>query len=244
MNILLVPVAPLSHTKSRLRDCFSKTQLKDLTIAMFRDLGKKLMEVNGVFDEKLVYCNNSEIIELAEDYGLIGIKEELTTPRKSFDQVITDLNTIAINKFDAHQTIFTFLDLILISTNNFYEVNSLLKKDSIVVCPAIHSAGISILGRNPPEIVSSSCFSDPHNSSLISLHKKTKKEGIETHIYDSFRAGFDVDIKQDLVLAYKYLKMFDLTHTETYLFLKENLNLTFQKNFVKNNRELRIVKKY
>ena len=243
MNILLIPVAPLIHTKSRLRDCFSKTQLKDLTIAMFKDLGQKLIGVNSIFNEKIVYCNNTEILELAEDYGLIGIKEKLTFPRKSFDQVITDLNLIAINKFDAHQTIITFLDLILISPNNFYEVNSLLNKNSIVVCPAIHSAGISILGRNPPDIISSSCFSDPHNPSLISLHKKSKKEGIDTYIYDSFRAGFDVDIKQDLILAYKYLKIFDLTDTETYKFLKKNLKLTFQRNLLNNNRDFIITNK-
>ena len=243
MSILLIPIAPLSRTKSRLRDCFSKAQLKDLTIAMFKDLGQKLMDVNSVFDKKIVYCNNTEILELAEDYGLIGIKEELTSPRKSFDQVITDLNSIAINKFDAHQTIITFLDLVLISKKNFYEINNLMKNHSLLVCPAIHSAGISILGRKPPEIISSN-FSDPNTPSLVALLTNAKTKGIKKiAIYDSFRAGFDIDLKQDLVLGYEYLKIFNLKHTETYKFLKNNLKLTIQKNNLKNNRDFKIMEK-
>jgi len=243
MSVLLVPIAPLSHTKTRLRDCFSKTQLKDLTIAMFKDLGQKLMKVNNIFNEKIVYCNNSEILELTDDYGLTGIKEELTSPLKSFDQVITDLNTIAVKKFDAQQTVINFLDLILISLKNFYDISSLLKKNSIVICPAIHSAGISIFGRNPPEIISSSCFSDPNESSLISLYKKANEKGLKITVYDSFRGGFDVDLKQDLVLAYKYLKLLNLKQTETYSFLKKNLKLTFQKDNRSNNRDFKIINK-
>jgi 2-phospho-L-lactate guanylyltransferase (CobY/MobA/RfbA family) len=84
MNILLIPIAPLSRTKSRLRKCFSKEQLKELTIAMFKDLALKLTRVD-CFESKIVYCNSSEILELADDYGLIGIREELATPRKTFN---------------------------------------------------------------------------------------------------------------------------------------------------------------
>jgi len=119
MSILLIPIAPLSKTKSRLRDCFSAKQLKDLTIAMFHDLGNTLSDVK-CFDKKIVYCNAPEILEIAETYNLIGIKEELTTPRKTFDDVIKDLNNIAIKEYEAKQTVFTFLDIILISVKNFY----------------------------------------------------------------------------------------------------------------------------
>jgi 2-phospho-L-lactate guanylyltransferase (CobY/MobA/RfbA family) len=242
MSILLIPVAPLSHTKSRLRDCFSIEQLKELTIAMFKDLGTTLTEVN-CFGEKVVYCSDSEILELTEQYGLIAIKEKLTQPRKSFDDVISDLNNIAIKKFNADKTIFTFLDIILISAENFREIHSLIKTNQLVVCPAIHSAGISILGRNPPEIVPS-FFSDPHTPSFVALLKYAREKEVEkVAIYDSFRAGFDIDIKQDLILAYEYLKIFNLTHTKTYKFLKNNLKLTLQKLDANNNREFKIYDK-
>ena len=112
MSILLVPVAPLSKTKSRLKDCFSAKQLKELTIAMFNDLGNTLTKVS-CFDRKLVYCNSPEILDLAKDYDLIGIKEEITDPSKSFDEIIEDINNIAIEKYFAEQTIVAFLDLIL-----------------------------------------------------------------------------------------------------------------------------------
>ena len=82
MSILLIPIAPLSRTKSRLRDCFPKELLKELTVAMFKDLASKVVNVD-CFDQKIVYCHNNEILELAEGYGLIGIKEKLTKPRKS-----------------------------------------------------------------------------------------------------------------------------------------------------------------
>jgi 2-phospho-L-lactate guanylyltransferase (CobY/MobA/RfbA family) len=242
MSTLLVPVAPLSKTKSRLKDCFSAKQLKELTIAMFNDLGKTLTKVN-CFDHMLVYCNSPEILDLTKYYDLIGIKEEISDPSKSFDEIIEDINNIAIKKYHSKKTIVAFIDLILISSNNFYEIDMLLKKNQLVICPAIHSAGISILGRNPPDIIPS-YFSDPITPSLIALLRNASKRSIDNiAIYDSFRAGFDMDIKQDLVLSYIYLKTFKLTDTETFKFLKNNLKLTLRKKSVKNNRSFEIIDK-
>lgn len=239
MSFLLIPVAPLSRTKSRLRDCFSKEQLKELTIAMFKDLGKKLSTVS-CYEEKIVYCHGSEILDLAINYGLIGIREELTSPRKSFDAVIDDLNNIAIENHDAQQTVFTFLDTILISTKNFYEINALVKKNQLVICPAIHSGGISVFGRNPPNIIRTH-FSDSLVPSFVASLKDAQERGLKNiAIYDSFRAGFDIDIKHDLLLAYQYLKVLNLKHTETYKFLKKNLRLTLKKKNANNNREFKI----
>ena len=242
MSILLIPIAPLSRTKSRLRDCFSTEQLKELTIAMFNDLGNTLTEVN-CFDKKIVYCNTSKILELANDYGLVGIKEIITKPPKSFDNVIEDLNNIAIKKYNATQTVFSFLDLILITAENFYEIHSLLSKNQLLICPAIHSAGISILGRNPPDVISSH-FSDPNIPSLVALSNNASKNGIDKiAIYDSLRAGFDIDIKQDLILAFEYLKIFNLSHTNVFKFLKRNLRLSLKKRNPINNRSFEIVER-
>ena len=132
MSILLIPIAPLSRTKSRLRDCFPKGLLKDLTIAIFKDLARKVQNVD-FFDCKIVYCHDEEVLELAEEFGLIGIKEKLTHPRKSFDLVINDLNNIAINEYDAVSTIFTFLDVILLSENNLMEISNLMKTNQLEV---------------------------------------------------------------------------------------------------------------
>lgn len=242
MSSLLIPIAPLTRTKSRLRDCFTSDQLKELTIAMFKDLGTTLIKVNS-FDHKIVYCNTPEILELSDYFGLIGIKEELAIPPKSFDEVITDLNDIAIKKFFSKQTVFSFLDLVLISAENFNEINALIKENQLVVCPAIHSAGVSILGRNPPNIIPS-YFSDPNIPSLVALLENAYKKGIEKiTIYDSFRAGFDVDVKQDLAFAYVFLKAFRLTRTEVFKFLKKNLKLTLKKKSADNNRSFKITKR-
>lgn len=242
MSTLLIPVAPLLNTKTRLRNCFSREQLKDLTIAMFRDMGNILVEVN-CFENIIVYCNTSEILELAEEYGLIGIKEVLQDPPKSFDEIISDFNKVAIEEFNAEQTTLAFLDLILIASKNFVEINDLLLQNQLVVCPAIHSAGISILGRNPPNILPSS-FSDPNTPSLVALLNNASDIGIKKIvIYDSFRAGFDIDLKQDLVVAYEYLKIFNLTHTEVFKFLKNNLKFTLKKKDINNNRTFEILDK-
>lgn len=234
MSVLLIPVAPLSRTKSRLRDCFSKEQLKELTKAMFKDLANTASKIDE-FNHKIVYCNSPEILDLAKDYDLIGIKEEQTNPRKSFDHVIDDLNTIAVKNYKAQSTVFTFLDTILISENNLSEINNLMKNNQLVICPAIHSAGISVLGRNPPNILPT-YFSEPTVPSLIATVKSAKKNKIKFAIYDSFRAGFDIDLKQDLVMAYDYLKMFNLTDTETFKFLKRNLRLSLLKKNASDNR--------
>jgi 2-phospho-L-lactate guanylyltransferase (CobY/MobA/RfbA family) len=240
MSTLLIPIAPLSRTKSRLRDCFSKELLKELTIAMFNDLAKKVSSLD-YFDPKIVYCNSDEILSLAREYGLLGIKEELSTPRKTFDQVIQDLNTIAITQYNANSTIFTFLDVILISETNLKEINELLKINDLVVCPAIHSGGISILGRNPPDIIPT-YFSEPRLPSFVALLNNARLKTLKFAIYDSFRAGFDIDLKQDLILAYEYLKIFNLEKSETYKFLKNNLKLTLYKKNVTNNRRFEIKK--
>jgi len=240
MSILLIPIAPLSRTKSRLRDCFPKELLKDLTVAMFKDLASKVVNVD-CFDQKIVYCHNNEILELAEDYGLIGIKEKLTKPRKSFDEVINDLNNIAIKEFNALSTLFTFLDVILISEDNFKEISSLMELNQLVVCPAIHSAGISIFGRRPPDIIPTH-FSDPNIPSFVALLKDAQERNLKISVYDSFRAGFDIDIKQDLLLGFEYLKLFNLNDTETFKFLENNLKLALQKKNLKNNRDFKISK--
>jgi 2-phospho-L-lactate guanylyltransferase (CobY/MobA/RfbA family) len=242
MSYLLIPVAPLSRTKSRLRDCFSKEQLKELTLSMFKDLGTTLSNVN-CFKDIIVYCHGNEVLELAEKFNLTGIKEKLTTPRKSFDQVISDLNKIAIQEFNARRTIFTFLDTILISPQNFRELNQLLEQNQLVVCPSIHSAGISVLGRNPPDVIST-YFSDPNIPSFVAQLKHAYKLGLKKiAVYDSFRAGFDIDVKQDLLLAYQYLKVLNLKHTTTYTYLKNNLNLKLLKIDINNNRKFKIAKK-
>ena len=207
---------------------------------MFKDLAKKVQNVNS-FDYKIVYCHDEEVLELAEEFGLIGIKEKLTHPRKSFDLVINDLNNIAINEYDAVSTIFTFLDVILLSENNLMEISNLMKNNQLVVCPAIHSAGISIFGRNPPDIVPTH-FSNPNIPSFIALLKDAKSRNLKISVYDSLRAGFDIDIKQDLLLGFEYLKIFDLTSSETFKFLKDNLKLVLQKKSLKNNREFKISK--
>ena len=242
MSTLLVPVAPLSRTKSRLRDCFSLEKLKDFTIAMFKDLVKTLVEVK-CFEHKIVYCHASEILEIAEKFGLIGIKEDLTDTPKSLDEVINEFNNLAVQKFNANQTTIAFFDLILITSKNFYEINALVKENQLVVCPAIHSAGISILGRNPPDIIPS-FFSDLNSPSLVALLNNAASKGIRKPIiYDSFRAGFDIDVKQDLVWAYEYLKIFNLKNTEVFKFLKNNLKLSLKKRNVNNNRTFDIIEK-
>ena len=184
---------------------------------------------------------SDEILKLARDFGLIGIKEELTTPRKSFDQVIQDLNTIAVKSFGATSTIFTFLDVILLSNQNLEEINALLQSNDLVVCPAIHSGGISILGRNPPDIIPT-YFSGSRLPSFVALLNNAKLKGLKFAIYDSFRAGFDIDLKQDLILAFEYLNIFNLQSTQTYQFLKENLKLTLYKKHESNNRIFEIKK--
>ena len=242
MSILLIPVAPLTRAKSRLENYFSREQLKDLIIAMFRDLGSTLLDVD-CFEKKIVYCASDEILDLASDFNLTGIKEEVNNVALSFDTVISQMNKIAINHFKARETVIAFLDVILINANNFYEINELMKHNKIVVCPAIHSAGISILGRRPPDIIEP-CFSDPQIPSLSMLLNSARERGIEDiAVYDSFRAGFDIDIPEDLLLAYEYLKIFNLKQTNTYKFLSHNLKSSLRKENATNNRKFKDLKR-
>jgi hypothetical protein len=62
-------------------------------------------------------------------------------------------------------------------------------------------------------------------------------------IYDSFRAGFDMDLKQDLVLGYEYLKIFDLRDTEVFKFLTKNLKFSFKKRNANDNRNFEMLEK-
>ncbi|MBY9007388.1 MAG: hypothetical protein KGD63_11590 [Candidatus Lokiarchaeota archaeon] len=242
MSTLLLPIAPLHRSKSRLRDHFTKMQLKDFTISMFLDLGKKLSETH-CFENILIYSSDNEILDLALNFGLTGIKEEFKSESKNFDDTLQEINDIAINNFSAKKTIIMFLDLILISKKNLVEIDSLLNNNQLVVCPAINSAGISILGRNPPNIIPTH-FSDPNIPSLLALFDEIKKFKLKkTIVYDSFQAGFDIDIKKDLVLAYEYLKILNLEKTDTFNYLKKNLKLTILKGDNHNNRNLKFMEK-
>ena len=238
MNCLLIPVSPISRAKSRLKSVFSDIQLKDFTISIFKDFAIKICDLKS-YENKLVYCNSPEILELAENYGLIPIKEEKDNSKKTFDEVIEAFNNIAIKKYDARSTTLAFCDVILITRINFVELSSLLKNNQVVICPAINSGGISILGRSPPDIVQT-FFSHPEIPSLIALVNEAKTKKLDLAIYDSFRAGFDIDVKQDLVLAYEYLKIFNMKRTNTYKFLKDNLKLTLLKKNNTDNRDLEI----
>ncbi|MBN1215303.1 MAG: hypothetical protein JXA99_07640 [Candidatus Lokiarchaeota archaeon] len=242
MSTLILPISPLIRSKSRLKNYFSENQLKDFTISMFLDLGKKLSEIK-CFENILIYSSDNEILELALDYGLIGIREKFKSKYKLFDKTIQEINTVAIKKYNANKTILIFLDLILITKKNLVDINNLLYKNQIVVCPAINSAGISILGRNPPNIIHTH-FSDPNIPSFFALSNEIKKNNWEKYaIYDSFRAGFDIDIKQDLVLGYEYLKILNLEESNTFKFLKKNLKLNLIKGDKNNNRNLIIIEK-
>jgi len=121
------------------------------------------------------------------------------------------------------------------------DISNLMKLNQLVVCPAIHSAGISIFGRNPSDILPTQ-FSNPNIPSFVALLNDAKSRNLKISVYDSFRAGFDIDIKQDLLLGFEYLKIFNLTASETFKFLKNNLKLVLQKKSLKNNREFKISK--
>ena len=238
MNSLLIPVSPLPRAKSRLKSVFSEGQLKNFTLALFKDFALKVASVKA-FENKLVYCTSPEILELAEELGLIPIKEEKTNSNKTFDEIIEIFNDIAMKKYDATKTTLAFCDVILINRINFIEISSLLKNNQLVICPAIHSGGISILGRSPPDIIPT-FFSHPSIPSLFALMNEAKIKKLKFVIYDSFRSGFDIDIKHDLVLAYEYLKALNMKDTNTYKFLKDNLKLTLLKKDLNDNRELEI----
>jgi len=238
MSILLIPVAPLSKTKSRLEGIFTREQLINLTIAMLKDLFSKILQTKLQI-KALVYCNSSEILDLAEEHGFIPIKENISVPEKCFDDILQDINTIAIQDYHAKNTIIAFSDLILITPKNLKDIVNLIEQNQLVICPAIISAGISILGRNPPAVIPT-YFSHPSTPSLIALLNDADNRGLKTAIYDSFRAGFDIDIKHDLMLAYEYLKAFNLIKSETYRFLKKNINLEITKKSSLDNRKLEI----
>ncbi len=238
MSILLIPVAPLSKTKSRLEGIFSREQLINLTIAMLKDLFSKISRTKLQI-KTLVYCNSSEILDLTEEQGFIPIKENISAIEKCFDDILQDINSVAIQDYHAKNTILIFSDLILITPKNLREIVNLIKQNQLVICPAIISAGISILGRNPPGIIPT-YFSHPSTPSLIALLNEADSRGLKTAIYDSFRAGFDIDIKHDLMLAYEYLKAFNLVKSETYSFLKKNINLEITKKNSLDNRKLEI----
>lgn len=186
MSILIVPVSQLDQAKIRLRGIFSKEKIKELTLAMFKDICQKTLEID-CFSKKIVYCNTQEILEISRDYGFIPIKEERSEKSPDFNNVITKINDIIIKKFNPISTLIAFADLILISQKNFLEISDLLKKNQLVICPSVNSLGISLIGRSPPNIIKT-CFSNSKNSSLIAQIELARKKKLKQIVlYDSFR---------------------------------------------------------
>ncbi len=178
MSILIVPVSQLDQAKIRLRDIFSKEKIKEFTLAMFKDICQKTLQTD-CFSKKIVYCNTQEILEISRDYGFIPIKEERSEKSPDFNNVITEISDIIIKKYNPISTLIAFADLILISQKNFLEINELLKKNQLVICPSVNSLGISLIGRTPPNIIKT-CFSNSKNSSLIAQIELAKKKKVKT----------------------------------------------------------------
>ncbi|MGQ4872854.1 MAG: hypothetical protein ACP6IY_02155 [Promethearchaeia archaeon] len=238
MTILFIPVAPLNKTKTRLKTCFSEEQLIQLTLAMVKDICYKVKNIS-TFREIIVYCRNHEVLDIARKNGLIGYQENINNNIKNFDDIIQSLKKIAISEFESDKMLITYIDLVLISKNNLIELNNYLENADMVICPEIRSLGISILGGKPELIPR--CFSDPKTPSLLVLLKILKNKNIENiKIYDSFRASFDLDVPEDCILALEYMKLFNLTNSETYKFLKNNVKFTLEKENPINTRKFRL----
>ncbi|MFO8018898.1 MAG: hypothetical protein R6U96_09700 [Promethearchaeia archaeon] len=236
MTILFIPVADLSKSKSRLTECFTPEQRQDFTRALFKDLAEKVTSLDA-FRAKVVYSPDERILKLAEIYDLIALKEERSQNSKNFDAIFMEMDEIAINRFNAGASLVVFLDLPLITQENLLALNSILKKNQVVISPALNSAGISVLGRRPVDIISSQ-FDDPSDPSLVAHYKTANQQEVDRFVlYDSLRASFDVDIKDDLILTFEYLKVFNLTDSYTFRFLEHNLDQKICKNENLNNRE-------
>jgi len=228
MSVLIVPVSQLDQAKIRLREIFSKQKIKKFTLAMVKDICQKTLD-RECFSKKIVYCNTQEVLDLARDFGFIPIKEKRRYKSPDFNIVINEISDIVIERFHPTNTLITFADLILISPENFVEISNLLKKNQLLICPSVNSLGISLIGRSPPDVIET-CFSNFNNPSLIAQMKLVRKKNLKKVIlYDSFRAGFDVDLKQHVISGYNYLKVFKLTNTETFKFLKKNLKKGLKK---------------
>ncbi len=232
MSILIIPVSQLDQAKIRLREVFSRQKIKEFTLAMFKDICQKTLETE-CFSKKIVYCNTQDVLELSRDFGFIPIKEKRREKSPDFNIVINEISNIVIERFHPINTLIVFADLILISPKNFVEISTLLEKKHLLICPSVNSLGISIIGRSPPDVIET-CFSNFNNPSLIAQMKLVRKKNLKkVALYDSFRAGFDVDLKEHVIRGYNYLKIFKLTNTETFKFLKRNLKNGLKKNYSK-----------
>ena len=152
MTILFIPIASLSRSKSRLADCLTQEQRQKFTLALFRDLAQKIQDLS-IFQAKIIYSPDKQILDLAENYDLIPIRETPSQNSKTFNNVIGEMDEIAISQYQAHASLIIFLDLPLITQQNIIDLHSLLKKNQVVISPAINSAGISALGRHPVQII-------------------------------------------------------------------------------------------
>ncbi|MGV9174106.1 MAG: hypothetical protein ACOC44_14990 [Promethearchaeia archaeon] len=235
MTILFIPVASLSKSKSRLSDCLTQIQRQEFTIALFKDFAEKIENLD-IFQEKVIYSPDNKILELAETYNLKGIQEIPRHNSKNFNTVISEMDKRAIDQFEAKSSLTVFLDLPLLTRENLVDLHNMLKNNQLVVSPALNSAGISALGRQPVDVMFPQ-FDDPNEPSLLALYKTAIRKGIKPVLYDSLRASFDVDIKHDLYLAFEYLKIFDLTESHTYNFLENNLDQQICKKEGFDNRD-------
>lgn len=209
--VVLVPVAPLGRTKSRLGPLLTLAQRRELTIAMVRDVLDACAEAraNGwIRDVVVCHRGNGEatIEEITRARGLHFLKEP---PVGDLDGIIAAMTRYAQQELAADASILVFSDLPLLAARNFSAVARQLARveRAILLCPSLND-GVSFLARKPPAVVPTRFNTDTAHLSSFQAHVDTARAAdIPVLLHDSLSAFFDVDLPLDLALVQHYLEI-------------------------------------
>jgi len=188
----LVPVKPLSLSKSRLSSELSASKRAQLIHDTLRRTVLTLLSVNGICDVYLV-TRDKRVIEWARDWRCRVIADDATELNAALESARARMTQS--NKYDA--LIVTSADMGWLAAEDVQACVSLARDSHcITIAPDRHRRGTNLLLLRPPTALSF-CFGE---SSFARFCEQAQAKALACHIYSALTTSLDVDTATDLRL--------------------------------------------
>jgi 2-phospho-L-lactate guanylyltransferase len=186
----IVPLKPLSRTKSRLSPVLSQAQREKLSEQIFVNTLITLKKVKGI-GGVLVVSRDSAALALARQYEVQTVQE---SGAPELNDALTRA-TEAVRLWNAQGVLIVPADIPLLRVRDFEAMLELSSGGpEIVIAPDRHGQGTNALLVRPPSLI-------PYRYGRASFPRhiaEAEAVGAAVQVYRSFSLGLDLDTPLDL----------------------------------------------
>ncbi len=186
----IIPVKKLDNGKTRLSPLLSKTERKELSLLMLRDVLKTIAAARTV-SEGVIISSDQDVLSTAKNAGLLPLKEPSSM---GINEAVQYANNFSI-RHGATSTLVLPADVPLVTPRDIDDIIYASKPEpSVVIIPSARLDGTNALLRQPPAIISTSY---DRASYLTHLHYASEKQ-VHFTVLQLDAVTLDLDLPQDL----------------------------------------------